>query len=90
MTKTTTKTSAPATGFNRPMTPSAALAAVIGAGPYPRTEVTKRLWAYIKAHGLQDATDKRTINPDEALAHVLGRKPVSMFAMTRIVGKHLS
>ena len=88
MTKTTTKTTA-ASGFMRPLAISAALAAVIGSGPYPRTEVTKRLWAYIKAHGLQDATDKRTINPDEALAHVLGRKPVDMFAMTRLVGKHL-
>lgn len=67
------------------------LAEVVGAGPMPRTEVTKQLWVYIKAHGLQDSTNKRMINPDEKLAAVFGSNAqVSMFDMTKLVGKHLS
>lgn len=85
MTKTT-KT----TGFMKPMTPSAALAEIVGSKPLPRTEVTKKLWKYIKANGLQDAANKRVINPDATLAAVLGKKPVNMFAMTKLVGRHLS
>jgi chromatin remodeling complex protein RSC6 len=74
----------------KPMTPSAALAAVIGSKPMPRTEVTKKLWEYIKAKKLQDATNKRQINADAALKEVFGQSSVSMFEMTKLVGKHLS
>jgi len=81
----------PSAAFMKPMTPSAALAAVIGPKPVPRTEVTKQLWAYIKKNKLQDAKDKRTINADAALKAVFGGKAsVSMFEMTKLVGKHLS
>src|SRR5262245_13462362 len=87
--KTTTRK--PSAAFMKPMTPSAALAAVIGSKPVPRTEVTKPLWAYIKKNGLQDKKDKRTINADAALKAVFGGKSsVSMFEMTKLVGKHLS
>ena len=80
----------PNPAFMKPMTPSAALAAIIGADPVPRTEVTKRLWVYIKKHGLQDAKDKRTINADPALKAVFGGKSqVSMFEMTKLISKHL-
>jgi chromatin remodeling complex protein RSC6 len=93
MPKTTTKAPArkPSAAFMKPMTPSAALAAVIGPKPVPRTEVTKQLWIYIKKNKLQDAKDKRTINADAALKAVFGGKSsVSMFEMTKLVGKHLS
>ena len=93
MPKTTTKTPArkPSAAFMKPMTPSAALAAVIGPKPVPRTEVTKQLWIYIKKNGLQDPNDKRTIKADAALKVVFGGKAsVSMFEMTKLVGKHLS
>lgn len=93
MAKTTKKTPArkPSAAFMKPMTPSSALAAVIGAKAVPRTEVTKQLWIYIKKNGLQDAKDKRTINADAALKAVFGGKAsVSMFEMTKLVGKHLS
>jgi chromatin remodeling complex protein RSC6 len=80
----------PSAAFMKPMQISAALAAVIGAGPYPRTEVTKKLWAYIKKHGLQDSKNRRNINADEKLKEVFGgKKQVSMFDMTKLVGKHL-
>jgi upstream activation factor subunit UAF30 len=78
------------TGFMKPMTPSAALAEIVGGKPLPRTEVTKKLWAYIKKHKLQDASNKRVINPDATLAGVLGKRPVDMFKMTALVSKHLS
>ena len=81
----------PSAAFMKPMTPDAALAAVIGSKPMPRTEVTKQLWVYIKKNGLQDAKNKRMINPDANLAAVFGGpKAVSMFEMTKLVGKHLS
>ena len=81
----------PSAAFMKPMQISAALAAVIGAGPYPRTEVTKKLWAYIKKHGLQDAKNKRNINADDKLKAVFGgKKTVNMFEMTKLVAKHLS
>jgi upstream activation factor subunit UAF30 len=77
--------------FMKPMNPSAALAAVVGAGAMPRTEVTKRVWAYIKKHGLQDAKEKRNINADANLKAVFGGKAkVNMFEMTKLVNKHLS
>jgi upstream activation factor subunit UAF30 len=81
----------PSAAFMKPMKVSPALAAVIGAGPYPRTEVTKRLWAYIKKHKLQDAKNKRDINADANLKAVFGgRGKVNMFEMTKLVSKHLS
>jgi DNA topoisomerase-3 len=70
--------------------PSAALAAVIGAAPVARTEVIKKLWDYIKANGLQDATNKRAINADARLLSVFGKPQVTMFELAGIVGKHLS
>jgi chromatin remodeling complex protein RSC6 len=76
--------------FMKPMTPSAALAAVIGANPMPRTEVTKKLWAYIKKNGLQDPKNKRNIKADDKLKAVFaGKGVVNMFEMTKLVGKHL-
>jgi upstream activation factor subunit UAF30 len=80
----------PSAAFMKPMTPSVVLAAVVGASPMPRTEVTKRLWDYIKKHKLQDSVDKRQINADEKLKPVFGGKvKVSMFEMTKLVSNHL-
>jgi len=92
MAKTAKKKTArkPNAAFMRPMTPSPALAEVVGSKPIPRTEVTKKLWAYIKKHGLQDSTNRRMINADPPLTAVFGGKSsVSMFDMTKLVGKHL-
>ena len=76
--------------FMKPMTPSSTLAAVIGGNPMPRTEVTKKLWAYIKRNGLQDRVNKRMINADDKLRAVFGGKSqVSMFDMTKLVSNHL-
>ena len=72
------------------MTPSAELAQVVGAKPLPRTEVTKKLWAYIKKNGLQDQKNRRMIKADDALKAVFGGKAtVNMFEMTKLVNKHL-
>jgi chromatin remodeling complex protein RSC6 len=80
----------PSAAFMKPMTPSAALAEVVGAKPIPRTEITKRLWAYIKKNKLQDAKNKRMIKADDALKAVFGGKSaVNMFEMTKLVSKHL-
>jgi|SRR5688572_7863425 upstream activation factor subunit UAF30 len=80
----------PSAAFMKPMTPSAQLGAVVGTAPLPRTEVTKKLWAYIKRKGLQDAKNRRMINADDNLRPVFnGSKQVSMFEMTRLVNKHL-
>jgi upstream activation factor subunit UAF30 len=80
----------PNAAFMKPLTPDAALAEVVGSKPLPRTEVTSKLWEYIKKHGLQDQKNKRMINPDEKLAAVFGgKKAVSMFEMTKLVSKHL-
>jgi upstream activation factor subunit UAF30 len=80
----------PNAAFMKAMTPSPALAAVIGAAPAPRTEVTKKIWDYIKKNKLQDATNKRNINADEKLKAVFGgKKTVSMFEMTKLVSGHL-
>jgi chromatin remodeling complex protein RSC6 len=77
--------------FMQPLQISDELAAIVGRGPMPRTEVTKKLWAYIKAHKCQDTKNKRNINPDEKLAKVFGgKKSVNMFEMTKLVSKHLS
>jgi chromatin remodeling complex protein RSC6 len=80
----------PSAAFMKPMTPSPQLAAVVGSSPLPRTEVTKKLWAYIKRKGLQDSKNRRMINADDNLRPVFnGSKQVSMFEMTRLVNKHL-
>ena len=76
--------------FMRPVQPDDAVAAVVGSKPIPRTEVTKRLWAYIKKNGLQDNTNRRMINADASLKIVFGGKSsVNMFEMTKLVNKHL-
>ena len=80
----------PNAAFMRPVSPSPVLAEIVGPKPLPRTEVTKRLWAYIKKNGLQDANNRRMIKADAALKPVFGGKSsVNMFEMTRLVGKHL-
>jgi len=80
----------PSAAFMKPMTPSAQLAPVVGSSPIPRTEVTKKLWAYIRRKGLQDSKNRRMINADDNLRPVFGgQKQVSMFEMTRLVNKHL-
>jgi chromatin remodeling complex protein RSC6 len=77
--------------FMKPMTVSAELAAVVGKGPMPRSEVVKALWAYIKKNDLQDPKNKRNINADATLQAVFGgKKVVNMFEMTKLVSKHLS
>ena len=88
--KPKTKTRTPNSGFAKPMTLSPALTAVIGAGPAPRTEVTKRIWDYIKAHELQDAEKRTLINADDKLFAVFDKRQVTMFEMTRLVNAHLS
>jgi upstream activation factor subunit UAF30 len=81
----------PSAAFMKPMTPSAALAAVVGPRPMPRTQVTKKLWDYIKKNGLQDRINRRMINADGRLRVVFGgRSKVSMFEMTKLVSRHLS
>ena len=88
----TAKTAArkPNAAFMKPVTPSAALAEVVGAKPIPRTEVTKKLWAYIKKNDLQDPKNKRMIKADAALKPIFGGKAtVNMFEMTKLVSMHL-
>ena len=93
MAKATAKKKAarkPNAAFMKPVTPDGALAAVVGDKPLPRTELTKKLWAYIKKNGLQDKKNRRMINADAALKAVFGGKAsVNMFEMTKLVGKHL-
>ena len=80
----------PNAAFMKPVQPDDALAAVVGNKPIPRTEVTKKLWAYIKKKGLQDAKNKRMINADDSLKPIFGgKKQVSMFEMTKLVSKHV-
>ena len=80
----------PSAAFMKPVQPSAALSEVVGSKPIPRTEVTKKLWAYIKKNGLQDKKNKRMIKADESLKPVFGGKAtVNMFEMTKLVSKHL-
>jgi upstream activation factor subunit UAF30 len=80
----------PNAAFMKAMNPSAALAAVVGATALPRTEVTKKIWDYIKKNKLQDAINRRLINADEKLKQVFGgKKQVSMFEMTKLVSNHL-
>ena len=79
----------PNAAFMKAMTPSAALAAVIGASPAPRTEVTKKVWDYIKKNKLQDAVNKRMINADAKLKEIFKKAQVSMFEMTKLISGHL-
>ena len=89
--KKAAKKRTPNAAFMKALTPSAQLAAVVGDKPLPRTEVVKKLWAYIKKNGLQDAKNRRAINADDKLKPVFGGKAqVSMFDMTKLVSKHLS
>jgi chromatin remodeling complex protein RSC6 len=85
--KTTRK---PNAAFMKPLNPSAVLAAVVGSNPLPRTEVTKKVWDYIKKHKLQDSVNRRNINADDKLKAVFGgKKTVSMFEMTKLISAHL-
>ena len=84
------KKRAPSAAFMKAMTPSAALAGVIGAKALPRTEVTKKVWDYIKANKLQDSVNRRNINADAKLRGVFGKAQVSMFEMTKLISQHLS
>jgi upstream activation factor subunit UAF30 len=80
----------PNAAFMRPMQPDAALSAVVGGNPMPRTEITKKIWGYIKRNNLQDAKERRMINADDKLKPVFGGKgKVSMFEMTKLVNKHI-
>ena len=80
----------PNAAFMKAMTPSAQLGAVVGESPMPRTEVTKKLWAYIKRNNLQDPKQRRMINADDKLRPIFKKDQVSMFDMTKLVNKHLS
>lgn len=79
----------PNSAFMKKLTPSPELAKVVGSQPLPRTEVTKKLWDYIKKNNLQDAKNRRNINADATLQAVFGRPSVNMFEMPKLVGKHL-
>ena len=83
------KKRAPNAAFMKPMTPSDALAAIIGKGPYPRTEVTKKIWEYIKKNKLQDAVNRRMINADAKLKEIFKKAQASMFEMTKLINGHL-
>jgi chromatin remodeling complex protein RSC6 len=75
--------------LSKPLQPSPELSAIVGSAPLPRSEMTKKLWDYIKAHNLQDPKDKRQINADAALKKVFGQDSASMFEMTKLVSKHM-
>ncbi len=75
--------------FMKPLTPSAALAEVVGDKAIPRSEVVKKIWVYIKKNNLQDKANRRMINSDDKLGKVFGKKQVSMFEMNKILAKHL-
>jgi upstream activation factor subunit UAF30 len=79
----------PNPAFMKALTPSAALAAVVGATPLPRTEVVSKMWVYIKKHNLQDSVNRRAINADDKLKAVFGKAQVTMFEMAGLIGKHL-
>jgi upstream activation factor subunit UAF30 len=89
--KKSSKKRTPNAAFMRPVTPDTQLSAVVGSSPMPRTELTKKLWGYIKRKGLQDQKNRRMINADDNLRAVFGGKSqVSMFDMTKLVNKHVS
>ncbi|MEO6985214.1 MAG: SWIB/MDM2 domain-containing protein [Paralcaligenes sp.] len=79
----------PNAAFMKPLTPSAVLAAIIGPEAVPRTEVTKKIWEYIKKHDLQDPANRRNINADAKLRPLFGKDQVSMFELTKLVSGHL-
>jgi chromatin remodeling complex protein RSC6 len=79
----------PNAAFMKPLTPSGPLAAIIGSAPMPRTEVTAKIWAYIKKNKLQDAVNKRMINADEKMKELFGKAKADMFELTKYVSKHL-
>ena len=79
----------PNAAFMKALTPSPALAAIIGAEPLPRTEVTKKVWEYIKKHNLQDAANRRNINADDKLKVIFKKAQVSMFEMTKLISDQL-
>ncbi|AWI52329.1 DNA topoisomerase III [Aquabacterium olei] len=81
---------APNAAFSKPLTPSPLLAAVIGKDPLPRTEVTKKVWDYIKQHKLQDEANKRNINADAKLKPIFGKDQVTMFELTKLISNQLS
>jgi upstream activation factor subunit UAF30 len=87
--KAPAKKRTPNAAFMKALTPSAALAAVVGSNPLPRTEVVSKLWAYIKKNGLQDKVNKRNINADDKLKAVFGKAQVTMFELASLIGKHL-
>jgi upstream activation factor subunit UAF30 len=87
--KPAAKKRTPNAAFMKPMTPSAMLAAVIGSNPMPRTEVTKKVWDYIKKNSLQDATKRTMINADAKLKEIFKKAQVSMFEMTKLINGHL-
>jgi len=85
------KQAAKTSAFMKPLQLSEELQSVVGKGPMPRTEVTKKLWVYIKKHKLQDPKNLRNIKPDEKLAKVFGsKKAINMFEMTKLISKHVS
>jgi chromatin remodeling complex protein RSC6 len=86
---TETKTAPKTAAFMKALTPSPALAAIVGTQPLPRTEVTKRIWDYIKARNLQNPANKRNVLCDPLLKAVMGKDEVTMFEMTKLVGQHL-
>jgi chromatin remodeling complex protein RSC6 len=88
--KAPAKKRTPNAAFMKAMTPSSALAAVIGSTPCPRTEVVSKLWTYIKKNGLQDKVNKRNINADDKLKAIFGKSQVTMFELAGLIGKHLS
>lgn len=79
----------PNAAFMKPLTPTGPLAAIIGSAPMPRTEVTSKIWAYIKKNKLQDSVNRRNINADEKLRPLFGKAQASMFELTKYVSKHL-
>ena len=88
--KVAAKKRTPNAAFMKAMTPSAALAAIIGDKPVPRTEVTKKVWEYIKKHNLQDSAKRTMINADAKLKEIFKKAQVSMFEMTKLINGHLS
>ncbi len=88
--KAPAKKRTPNAAFMKAMTPSASLAAIIGDKPVPRTEVTKKVWEYIKKNNLQDANKRTMINADPKLREIFKKSQVSMFEMTKLINGHLS
>lgn len=89
-TKTTKASKTAGTGFMKPMTPSADLAQIVGKKPLPRTEVTKKMWEYIKKHDLQAPENRRNINADAKLKPIFGKDQISMFELSKCLNAHLS